>query len=538
MKKAKRIFSAMLAVMLLAALLVIPASAAGETYTITINNTDHTYKAYQIFTGTLSGKVLSDVEWGNGVNEATLLPALQSGMTLFASSQDAEDVARALEKQSTATVDAFAKIVAEHLKDEAGTSVDTGDNMEILNLDPGYYIVIDKGTDDPNDKEVAFSRHMVEVVANVSVTPKASAASISKTVSRTLDLTYTEAISASFGDTVYFKLDCKLPSHLDDYSQYYYEVVDTLPTGMSFDEIKSVAVVNGTESKAFDPAADDYDLFDVSTSGQVITINFDDIKADILEVTGADATPTDEIVIKYSAKLNVPDSDPATNDDLPSVGGEEGKVNKNTAALIYSNNPNVDYNNSTGTTSPDAAYVYCYNVTIDKFDGATKAKLENAEFVLYRPTIGPEVEFALVDLNNNLTGWTKVESDASKLKTDASGKTMVNGIASGTYYIKETAAPDSYNKLANPIMVTITATASNDGATLSGLVGQIFYNSSSDTVRADADTGVVTVGIANNAGAVLPTTGGIGTTIFYVIGAVLVIGAATVLVSKKRKPQE
>lgn len=527
MKKAKRIFSAMLAVMLLAALLVIPASAAGE-YTITINNTDHTYKAYQIFTGTLSGKVLSDVVWGNGVNPDALLTELKSDSSpvkaLFAASTNAEQAARALEKQSTATVDAFAKIVANHLVSSAGVeSAKSGSHAVIANLEPGYYIVIDEGK---GGNEVAFSRHMVEVVANVSVTPKASAASISKTVSRTVDLTYTEAISASFGDTVYFKLDCKLPNHLDDYSQYYYEVVDTLPAGMTFNKIESVAVVNGTESEEFDPA-DDYDLFQVGTSGQVITINFGDIKADISEVTGAVATPTDEIVIKYSAILN-------TAGTLPTIGGSQ--PNKNTVKLIYSNKPN-DYS-SKGTTGEDAAYVYCYNVTIDKFDGATNAKLANAEFVLYRPTIGTDVQYAQVDASNNLTGWTTDKSQASKLTTNGEGKTMVNGIASGTYYIEETAAPASYNKLANAIMVTVTASDSDNNGTLNELTGQIFYNSSSDTVSADKDNGVVTVGIANNVGAVLPTTGGIGTTIFYVIGAVLVIGAATVLVSKKRKPQE
>lgn len=543
MQATKRIVNIFLAVMLMATMLVVPASANGS-YSITITNTteNHTFTAYQIFSGDLAAGILSNVEWGNGVDGDGLLAALKANEVfgvgsenIFSSCTDAATLATILEAsvKTVQATDQFAKVVAEHLDFESGYGSFDSSDMEytISGLDAGYYIVVDSGLGEVDD---ATSKYIVQVSStdpDVKVAVKMDIPTMVKTVSRTIGATYTEAISASYNDTVYFKLEGKMHSRLEDYDKYYYQVVDTLPDGLTFNQIESVVILNGTTSNEVDNTGSQEYTVDVDSD--TITITFDDIKSTIWNATNTAAVADDYVVIKYSATVNdgLDDSDIA---NTPAVVGSAG--NKNVVKLIYSSDPNhpENHDTTTATTKEDTAYVYCYKVLIDKVDGTNAGlKLEDAVFILHRVN-GTTTEYAQIDEDGRLSGWSTTEDGASPLITDSNGAVSVIGLASGTYYLKEKTPPAGYNTLEDTISVTINATSNAATGALDTLTANTTHGGSAVT---DKEAGSVTVTIGNNKGATLPSTGGMGTTIFYIAGISLVVSAGAVLLTRKRKDE-
>jgi LPXTG-motif cell wall-anchored protein len=181
--------------------------------------------------------------------------------------------------------------------------------------------------------------------------------------------------------------------------------------------------------------------------------------------------------------------------------------------LVYTANPD---DGSTGETTEKTVYVFTYQLDGTKVDGAKPAtKLPGAKFKLKKG----ENEFYKV--TNGIVSWVP-EGEATEVTSDDQGLFNFIGLDQGTYTLIETVAPQGYNK-ANST-VTITATLNDTSITVLN----------TETTEEILNAGKVSVQVENNKGAVLPETGGIGTTMFYVIGAALVIGAGVVLVSKKR----
>jgi len=170
---------------------------------------------------------------------------------------------------------------------------------------------------------------------------------------------------------------------------------------------------------------------------------------------------------------------------------------------------------------------------MDKVDGNdTTKKLKGAIFQLYRIGGDGTKYYAQVNTSGVLTGFTTDASLATNLTTDANGAFNVKGLSSGTYHLLETKAPDGgYNKLADEIKVTITAAADASTGALTTFSGSVVGVGSA---ASDLPTGNVTLTVKNNLGTTLPETGGIGTAIFYVAGAALLIGALVILAAKKR----
>ena len=189
----------------------------------------------------------------------------------------------------------------------------------------------------------------------------------------------------------------------------------------------------------------------------------------------------------------------------------------------------------TYTSKPDEVKVYSTPVIIDKYDGHDGTKLEGAQFILGKPASwaeeAPETERSIAtylyykyDAENNIVTWTKDKSQATVVTTDANGYAEFIGLDCGWYVLIEVKAPDGYNQLTEAIEIVVGVERELEGG-LPVFVPEL-----------DEDGNVVeyVAHIENNAGTELPSTGGMGTTLFYVFGAVMMLGAAVLLVTKRR----
>jgi fimbrial isopeptide formation D2 family protein/LPXTG-motif cell wall-anchored protein len=235
-------------------------------------------------------------------------------------------------------------------------------------------------------------------------------------------------------------------------------------------------------------------LFDVTVSGQTMTIKLKNgIDLKTAKHGSSDFAADDEIVVSYNAKLN----------DSAVIGGTG---NDNTVNLEFSNNPNSGGDGDKGKTPDDKVVVFTYKIIANKVD-ENNQPLKGAGFTLYKEDGTVFKEFAA--------------GDATSFE--------FKGVDAGKYVLKETTVPAGYNKVAD-INIEITAQydESKEPPTLSSLTA----TPSDFTV--DLTAGSVTGTIKNEKGSELPSTGGIGTVIFYVLGSLLVIGCGIVLVSKRR----
>lgn len=533
-KTIKRLGAVLLAMAMAVSVLCTGALAAETTYSIMVKSevSGHTYEAYQVFKGTVATgddkkKVLSDIEWGSGVDSAKLVEELQSAENNpfgsdFSEKDTAADIAAVVAGYDADKIKKFATVVGKNLQTTAtGTSGEfdsTNQIYTISGLSAGYYLVKDQDKSIDANNHDAYTNYIMEVVQNVEVTPKTSVPTVTKKIVENGDKK--NATTAKVGDVVNFELTGTLPDNYADYTKYQYEFHDTLSKGLTYNGDVEVFVKNGeTETKL---ASTSYTVEpenrQTTTPSQdtTITVRFADLKKNT--VTGANNTTVtigkdSKIIVKYSATLNE-----------NAVVGEAG--NTNTVNLVYSNNPN---NTSTGTTKDDKVTVYTFQLNVTKVDGTNNGtKLAGAKFKLYYETDNTKYYVKEVTDDNTIKSWTRTENEALELTTDNNGNITVKGLKEGTYYLEETEAPDGYNKLTAPVKVEIA----NDSTNIHRL----------DSVKADGVDGTVsddkaigTITVANNKGSTLPSTGGMGTKLFYTIGGILMAGAAIVLVVRKRR---
>lgn len=564
-KRARRA-AAFAAAVVMAACAAIPmgssfsASAAGNN-SITIDgfnttgnndNGNHTYEAYQVFAGQYAGGALGNITWGSGVDGTAILAELQSAaapLDVFNSAKDAKDVAEKLATGVTKADDdtlavAFAAVVGKHL-----TAVKSGTyaNGAITGLDDGYYLVQD-ASDSPDstvgaNNNGAKTRFILKVAGggNVTVTAKSSAPSVIKKVkeddktvegdvkvgSYTADAQYNDVADYCIGENVPFELISTMPSTYDDYTSYFYQFTDTLATNFTLNTGSiSVNVVNaGTKTPL--TAGNDYTVSSQDDTGKfTITIN------DTKKITAI--TKDSTIVVDYTAQLS--------SGAVIGLDGQENKVD-----LTYSNNPNYTGKGEEtpegdkGKTPEDKVIVFTYELDVTKYLGdehtlandadGTKAgfKLSNADG-----------KWATVDGNLRITGWVDDVAAATEVTTDANGIFKFVGLDDGTYTLRETTTPTGYNTMAD-LDLTIGATTENNqtwAGKASDALSAIELTMNSTNTAGDVNEGTVNGSITNQKGSSLPSTGGIGTTMFYVGGGVLVAGAGVLLITKKRAKKD
>lgn len=568
MKKARKLTAVLLSLVMLLAL-VIPASAA-DTYSITIHNdkTGHIYEAYQIFAGTVSsdaatdgeteGPMLGDITWGSGVNGETLLAALKvANAGKYGACTTAANVAEALGTETATAADAaaFADIAAQHLTETVEGTADEpeGGNYVINNLPAGYYLVKDSLQADDDQTGQVLSDYIVQVLGNVTMDPKDSdiptvlkkvydeefAQDVLNHPEQPYGTGYNDVADWDIGDRVPFKLIATVPQNIDSYEEYTFIFHDTLSAGLTLDPNSLHVYVTETadaDINGLNPqAATLYTVSEVAENG-TFTVTIPNIKA----LDNHDHA-ANFIIVAYDAILNA-------NAEI----GLDG--NPNSVFLEFSNDPNGD---GLGHTAEDTVIVFTYELDGTKVDGANlTTTLPGAQFVLLNPL---HTQAAEVDDNGTVTSWVTVQTlggneDAVKLPTtyeewverypdsivtsDENGKFKISGIDDGTYHLLEIKAPNGYNLLEDPVELVITATTANgqtwDGAANTALTALTIDVAGAGAVNGVLDTGIVNVTVENNGGATLPETGGMGTTLFYIIGGLLVVGAGVLLVVRIR----
>ena len=493
MKKMKKIMALVLSFMMVVAMSV--ATFAGEggssnTYTITIDNgsenVKHTYEAYQIFTGTLNEGVLSSIQWGSGVTKA--------GQTLLG---DAAAKAKTLTDASDAA--AFAKEVADYLQNPM-SSTEVRSPYTISGLTAGYYLVKD-ANGSLNSEQDSYTSYIMKVVENVTAKPKSDIPSFEKKLKDTNDTTgnttgWQDSADYDIGDKIPFKLEGTVASNYADYETYYFAFHDIEEESLTFDASTVKVFVDGIVINS------GYEVVSNPTDGCTFEVKFADLKK-IASVKGGS-----KITVEYESTLN----DKA-------VLGSQGNVNK--AKLEFSNNPNDSQdgaNSPKGETPWDNVIVFTYKVVINKVT-SNGASLKGAEFKLEKILAG---------------GTTK---EVAVVKTNDGTTFTFSGLDDGDYILTETVTPAQYNTI-SPITFTVNADhtitwdGTNRDAVLTNLTGT--KATGEITFTENVADGSLSADVVNNKGSELPTTGGMGTTIFYVVGSILVLGAAILLITKKR----
>lgn len=520
MKHMKKFVGVLLA-MIMALAMTMTAFAATVTVPSDGILKDHTFTAYQVLSGREEGGVLSDVKWGSGINSDDFLTALKADTTcgsLFTDCTDAAAVAKVLgdNNTNTALANAVAKLAYANKKD-TGTALTSGENT----LADGYYLVVDTTAD--VGKGGAYNTALLQVVGDIDITVKTDVPTVEKKVLEDDKYSqdggygegYNDVADYNMGDVVPFHLIGSVPD-MSRYDTYKYIFHDTLSTGLTLNG-DSVKVYVASDKKGTNKT--EITGWTKAVNSQSFTVSFTDLK------TVSDVSQGKYIIVEYTATLN-----------QNAVVGLDG--NPNTVYLEYSNKPDQSGSgdtNNTGNTPEDKVIVFTYELDTTKVDGQhANKKLAGAEFKLHNA----DNKWAIVDENSKVTGWADTEEGGSTLTSDANGLFKVIGLDDGTYYLKETKAPTGYNLLSSKITVVITATTNNgqtwtDGQANSALTN-LAVTADGTAGTGDTSTGIAGITVANNKGSTLPETGGMGTTIFYVLGTILVLGAAIMLITKRR----
>lgn len=536
MKKViKKLLAALLAVAMVCAM-AIPAFAGTEGDITKW----HSFSAFQIFKGDVKGNNIKDfkisnVTWGSNIadNPAAFLDQLKADSTLgtqfqFIDATDANTAQKVLEviskwDDSDANSIAFARFVCHYLYPDANAkpkpAVEGGGGSDHIHFDEaGYYLVVDTTPFNHGDFDHAYNSFLLMVTHtdwNVPITPKAEKPSVKKEVFDNFDNQdgtstgdFGSSADHAINEKFQFKLTATLPASTDHAYDYYdtYAVCfkDTLSEGITYDGPDSVVIKsnNNTHDTTIDPSKYTIDTKNLENQNY-FEVSIHDVKA-CAKDAGFDLNDGATITFTYTAHLN----------EKATVNTTSGPTdNKNSVQLQYSNNPRPgDY---WGTTPKSEVYVFTYQLNNTKRQNTVDGPaLAGAGFKLYSDA----------ECNNEVGLYQEGEfyfpiKDATDKKavemiSGENGQFNVKGLDAGTYYLKETITPAGYDTC-GVTPVTIKADHSgNDHVNLEG----------SNLTIVNKKAGGIT----------LPSTGGIGTTIFYVVGGGLMVAAIVLLVTKKR----
>lgn len=494
MKKAmKKLMAALLAVAMVCAMAIPAWADGGVTHNssskdgkITINNavTGQTYKIYRIldlqYNGTANSfRYVKNDKWGAFVDEqSSYLTVDANGVVTWKDGVSSE--------KDGAPIKALAIAAGQHVKDTPSLAADGSEKaasgtVTFDRLPLGWYLVV---SDLTNDAICSIDTTAKEV----TIKEKNGVPTVTKEVEYASG-SWGQGNDGNVGDTVNFQTTI----YVTDGNPTNYVLHDKMSNGLTFKENSIAVKVNDT----------------LITNYTVEYTNTDKCTFEISFPNGTLHT-NDTVVVTYSATIN--------NDAVVGTTG-----NENETWLKYGDN-------GESTHGKTKTYTWSFNIFKYFTDGTAQKRLDGVEFVLYRKNnTANTTEYAKFDSNNKLTGWTATESEAGKLKTNATSNVVVEGLDAGTYFLKETATPVGFNSLTSDVEVQITSSCN----ILRGATYAVQYKMADEEDFTDTDDEKV-VPIENKRGTTLPGTGGIGTTIFYVVGGGLMAAAAILLITKKR----
>ena len=481
----KKFVSVLLALAMTLALSV-SALAAGEG-SITIDNAvvDKTYTIYRIFDLNSHSDDYKAINYKVNAKWSAFFEEGADGLKYV----DIDDQGYVTWKKDASAPDFAAAAIAFAEKKEIandGQKKAAGNTLTFTGLDLGYYLV---------KSDLGALCSLDTTMPNVTIKEKNAEPTVGKKVQENSNNTWGKTNDANIGDTVNFETTI----NVIDGQPKNYVLHDKMSDGLTFDASSVKVTVNGA---AF--AAENYTL---------VTTGFTDVCTFEIRFTDGTLKANDVVKVTYSAILN-------EKAVIAGVG------NPNETQLTYGNN---------GSTAWDKTTTYTWQVNVLKYtlvkgendEVAKEVNLAGAKFTLSKSDKG-ENPIALISEGNNVYRVAKAgeTNTVTEITTDSTGKFTIKGLDSDTYYLTETVAPAGYNVLKAPIKVEIKKLT--DGATAT-----VEYTYDGVTAEASPD-----VKVLNQTGTELPSTGGMGTTIFYVLGGVLMAGAFVLLVVRKRMRTE
>ena len=526
-KTIQKLMAALLAVAMVCAM-AIPAFAYDTEEDL---NESHSYIAFQIFKGVISkdNPTLSGVDWGQHIpDDEDFLAELKRDSTIggeFENATTPQDVLAVISKwhDSDNNSIAFASFVCHYLysKGDPKSSI-VGGGGAIKIPEPGYYLIVDNIDIKEGDFYHAYNSFLLvndthQGEYNVIINHKVVKPTVEKKVydNDNNDISsaggWGSSADHAINEKFQFQLIAKLPASKDNGRAYdYYDKYtvcfnDTLSAGITFDNLDTVKIANvdGGDSKEItNYKFDDTDLHEAGHPTS-FKLSIDDVKT-CAAAAGLNLNDGATITVTYTAHLN----DKAT---VNTANGSNTTDNKNSVFLQYSNNPRIDTSLDHTTTSEVCVYTYQLNNTKYRDEVNENNKLAGAGFRLY----SNDAQEIKLKKNTDNTYSPYFGADAGdEMFSDEHGQFNVKGLDAGTYHLRETTPPAGYSACPDTTIV-ISATHDVNHVDLSGNLSTTIINKKAG-------------------GITLPSTGGIGTTLFYVIGGGLMVAAIVLLVTKKR----
>lgn len=526
MKKViKKLLAALLAVAMVCAM-AIPAFAFESWETEEDLNKNHDYIAFQIFKGVISkdNPMLSGVDWGQHIiDHDDFLEELRKADRigpLFANAKSVPDVLAVISTWDDSDDDsiAFARFVCHYLysKGDPKSSI-VGGGGAIKIPEPGYYLIVDNIDFSNGDYYHAYNSFLLvndtnQGEYNVIINHKVVKPTVEKKVydNDNNDISsaggWGSSADHAINEKFQFQLIAKLPAGRDEgraydyYKEYAVLFNDTLSEGITYDKLDSVVI--NSNGHTYD-ITNDTSKYTITESQNSFVVKIPDVKTC---AEGLDLNDGATITVTYTAHLN--------ENATVNTASSDTK-NNNSVYLQYSNNPRI--NTSVGQTPESKVCVYTYQLNNTKLaETENGTPLSGAVFQLYSDKDCTQ-EVKLYKVGNiyyPIKDATDKNKDAVQMISGQDGQFNVKGLDAGTYYLKEITPPSGYSACADKEIV-ISATHDVNHVSLSGNLSNKIINKKAG-------------------GITLPSTGGIGTTIFYVVGGGLMVAAIVLLVTKKR----